>query len=188
MKHGLCACGCGQPTRLAPQTRKARGWVLGMPLKFLAGHNKGSARKQWKGGRGQTPAGYVSVSAPSHPKAHSGRVSEHVLVAEAALGRWLPAGAEVHHVDGNPSNNAPSNLVICQDAAYHLLLHKRMRALAACGHADWRPCCRCGAYDAPSRMSSSGKVRQWYHLECVRRYKQRRKARVAHLSDATGEP
>ena len=34
------------------------------------------------------------------------------------------------HLDGNPRNNAPSNLVICQDKAYHMLLHARQRERA----------------------------------------------------------
>jgi len=51
----------------------------------------------------------------------------HVLVAEKALGKTLPKGAVVHHVDGNRKNNEPTNLVVCPNQAYHLLLHKRMR-------------------------------------------------------------
>ena len=35
---GLCGCGCGQPTRLAEQTRTARGWVKGQPKRFVQGH------------------------------------------------------------------------------------------------------------------------------------------------------
>jgi len=45
-------------------------------------------------------------------------------IAEKALGHPLPPKAEIHHVDGDPLNNEPSNLVICEDRAYHLLLHK----------------------------------------------------------------
>lgn len=89
----------------------------------------------------------------------------HVLVAERALGRSLPAGAVVHHVDEDPSNNAPSNLVICPDQSYHMLLHCRMRALAGCGHADWRKCGICKTYDAPENLAfrAAGKV---YHRAC----------------------
>jgi hypothetical protein len=36
---GLCQCGCGEPTTLAPQTSAARGWVVGMPVRFVSGHN-----------------------------------------------------------------------------------------------------------------------------------------------------
>lgn len=59
-----------------------------------------------------------------------------VRIAEAALGHPLPTGAEVHHVDGNRKNNARSNLVICQDREYHLLLHKRQRLLRCGGNPN----------------------------------------------------
>lgn len=48
-------------------------------------------------------------------------------IAARALGRALPEGAEVHHLNGDHNDNRPCNLVICQDAEYHDLLHRRMR-------------------------------------------------------------
>ncbi len=90
---------------------------------------------------------------------------EHIRVAERALGHTLPKGAQVHHVDENRSNNANSNLVICPSQGYHNLLHKRMRALAACGHADWEKCARCKLYDKPTNLR--GQVKR-YHAECGR--------------------
>ena len=38
---GLCQCGCGQTTRIAPQTAACKGWIKGQPLKFVAGHRAG---------------------------------------------------------------------------------------------------------------------------------------------------
>ena len=64
------------------------------------------------------------------------RVNLHQAVAERALGRRLPKGAQVHHVDENPRNNANTNLVICQDMAYHKLLHMRANVLRAGGNPN----------------------------------------------------
>jgi len=85
------------------------------------------------------------------------RVLAHIFLAEKALGRALPPGVQVHHVDENPANNAPSNLVICPDAAYHKLLHQRQRAFDASGHYGWRKCQHCGQYDAPENLWTSRK-------------------------------
>lgn len=84
-----------------------------------------------------------------HPRAHGPwhHVQEHVLVAEAALGKHLPAGAEVHHVDGDGRNNANRNLVICQDKAYHKLLHWRERVIKRGGDPNvGQFCSECGAF------------------------------------------
>lgn len=35
----LCACGCGNPTRIAPRTRSRLGWVKGQYTKFLPSHH-----------------------------------------------------------------------------------------------------------------------------------------------------
>lgn len=93
---------------------------------------------------------------------------EHVLIAERAMGKPLPAKAEVHHVDESKGNNVPSNLVICQDHAYHRLLHVRMRALDACGNANWRKCTFCKRYDDPAAMTAN----RWsfYHAACHATY------------------
>ena len=55
------------------------------------------------------------------------RTYEHIVVAEKALGKPLPKGARVHHVNLDTHDNRRRNLVICPDEAYHQLLHKRMR-------------------------------------------------------------
>jgi hypothetical protein len=54
---------------------------------------------------------------------------EHVLIAEKALGKPLPKGAQVHHLNERKGDNRNRNLVVCPDDAYHKLLHKRARDL-----------------------------------------------------------
>lgn len=36
---GLCQCGCGNPTKIAPRNRPYLGYVKGQPLRFLRGHS-----------------------------------------------------------------------------------------------------------------------------------------------------
>ena len=54
------------------------------------------------------------------------RKREHVLVAERALARELKDGEHVHHINCNPFDNRPENLLICTHE-YHMSLHHRMR-------------------------------------------------------------
>lgn len=106
---------------------------------------------------------------------------EHVVIAERALGRPLPEDAEVHHLDENKKNNLPSNLVICPSREYHFLLHRRQKALDACGNADWLCCKLCKQYDDPNalvvRKSKTNRL-DIYHQTCNRDI-QRKKARAA---------
>lgn len=53
---------------------------------------------------------------------------EHRYLAEKALGKSLPEGAEVHHMNEDKADNkSPLNLIICPDRAYHKLLEQRTR-------------------------------------------------------------
>lgn len=96
-------------------------------------------------------------------------VLEHVAVAERALGRPLPPGVQVHHVDENKSNNGPGNLVICPDQAYHELLHIRQAAMDATGDPDKRKCKFCKEYDDVANMRPRSTERpnpSYVHLSC----------------------
>ena len=92
---------------------------------------------------------------------------EHVRIAERAIGKPLPKGAQVHHVNFDRSDNAPSNLVVCPSARYHQLLHIRTRALDATGNANARLCMFCREYDVPENLSGTTENRM-YHAACNR--------------------
>lgn len=105
---------------------------------------------------------------------------EHIVLARKALGRRLPSGAEVHHVDGNSYNNAPENLVICPDRAYHKLLHQRTDAYNACGNANARKCVFCGEYSLINEMGGTARS-GYYHRNCHNSYKKDRIKRRHNL-------
>ena len=95
-----------------------------------------------------------------------------IVEAERALGRSLPLGAVVHHLDGNPHNLEHSNLVICPSESYHKLLHMRQEALAVCGNADYKKCYICKCYSREADVSPLRKpgrhVTTFYHRACAR--------------------
>lgn len=117
----LCECGCGQFTTISRYNRN--GLNKGEPHRFLPKHHK-------SGGRPRLPV----VRAYRAIRSGSEYLHLHRIRAERALGRPLPEKAHVHHADGSKSDNAP--LVICEDAAYHRLLHRRMRIVKAGGNPN----------------------------------------------------
>ncbi len=98
---------------------------------------------------------------------------QHVHVAEKAIGKRLPEGAIVHHVNHDTLDNANSNLVVCQNRAYHNLLHARERALDACGNANWLMCPFCGKYDDPVNLYVYPNRRAGKHRDCFNAYRKK---------------
>lgn len=74
----------------------------------------------WRGGR-YLVGGYWYVRADDHPNCtKAGYMAEHRLAMESKLGRLLERAEVVHHIDGNPQNNHPDNLMVFQENAQHL--------------------------------------------------------------------
>lgn len=117
----------------------------------------------------RAPSGSGCVNADGYVRRKQNGIAkfEHVLIAERVLGRPLPNGVVVHHVNEMRTDNRQENLVVCT-LEYHALIHKRMRALAACGNANWLKCPHCKQYDDPGNLLPSGR-----HRDCQRRYDQR---------------
>lgn len=126
VRSGFCECGCGRRTRIAKQSRPEWEQYAGYPMRFIHGHShRGRRGTRWKGGRTQDPLGYWLVFRPHHPAARSGGyVLEHRLIWEETHGRLLRLDEHVHHLDGNPSNNDPANLVALTSDE-HVRLHAR---------------------------------------------------------------
>lgn len=88
-----------------------------------------------------------------HVQINGVRNYQHIFLAEKALGKKLPSGAMVHHVDENRQNNDPKNLVICPSQAYHQLLHKRQKAFEDCGNPSFERCRICSRYDSIENLN-----------------------------------
>jgi len=125
--YGYCQCGCGGLSPVAKWTNKRYAHIKGFPVRFISGHHNKTRKRNRKGGITQRSDGRTRILKHGHHRANNGYVLRAVFIAENVLGKNLPFDAVIHHFDGNPGNDNNENLVICENRAYHSLLHKRKR-------------------------------------------------------------
>lgn len=111
MRTGFCECGCGEPTRVARQTRNDRGDVKGQPVRFATGHNTRTSPVEylvaetgcWEWQRAKDPSGYGRMRSDG-----STRLAHRVFY-ERANGP-IPEGLPLDHLCRNPSCVNPDHL------------------------------------------------------------------------------
>lgn len=73
-----------------------------------------------------TMNGRTYIKDPNNPNSNnSGLVAEAVVAAQEKLGRPLEPEEVVHHIDGNPQNNSPENIIVFVSQQYHQQWHRR---------------------------------------------------------------
>jgi hypothetical protein len=101
-----CICGCGSVTNTTPS---------GVRRDFIRGHNR-----RLVGSNGWLEGGYRYIYVKGR------KIAEHRHVMEQQFGRKLTSNEVVHHVDGNPLNNEPANLVVLTRSE-----HQRLHACSS---------------------------------------------------------
>jgi len=136
---------------------KARGFCIVHYSRFMRYGR--TTLKEWSGHIDKDGYRVVPVTGIKYGK------REHILKAELALGKPLPKGAHVHHVNENRSDNRNENLVVCSGIKYHKLIHIRTEALNATGDANKRKCILCKQWDSPENLGN-----QIRHKKCHAEY------------------
>ena len=132
------------------------------------------------------PNEYRLIKNPSHHRANPfGFVYEHIIVAENKIRRPLFKEEHVHHINGNPSDNDPANLLICKGAAEHMKIHADKKILAASGNPSiHRICGRCKQVLLKTQFSpSSSRGRKCLSSTCKPCRSEKEKTRQWQLKE-----
>lgn len=89
--------------------------------------------------------GYLLQRAPDHPFCNgSGYVLQHRLICEEALGRYLTADEQCHHLNEVKSDNRIENLLVVPNFAVHRYFHNHP--------PEWVPRCDCCGRPRPEML------------------------------------
>lgn len=96
------------------------------------GNALGKEHPKWKGGLCKHGRGYIKEYAPQHPMQSGNYVSQHRLVMEKHLGRYLLPKEVVHHINGIKDDNRLENLMLFPNHKAHRLFHIQLNPRKPC--------------------------------------------------------
>lgn len=112
VRPGTCACGCGEATPISRETNRTKGWLKGVPRKWIHGHQLRATGPRfvergpmdcWIWQRSLDSGGYgLQWTDGTHKKAHRAVYEE--LVSP------VPLGLVLHHICGVRSCVNPGHL------------------------------------------------------------------------------
>ena len=164
---GLCMCGCGSVTNIAPQSCTSKGWVRGCPKPYVLGHNKWTGQKPderlwsnvlktdgcwlWEGGGAKNGYGSFSYMGKTYKSHRFSWFLAHGVFPENQINHKCPDGENKrcvrpdHLYDGTHSENmrdAAANGRTCRGDKNGQRLHPEKTARGI----------RSGAYTHPEHV------------------------------------
>lgn len=115
----LCACGCGAVPR------SMWNYGSGRPVRYVWGHYPKVAHP--RKGVPVTPETRAKIGAVKRGKKHSDETRAKISAAQRTRAKMTATRPLIHHIDGNHSNNDPSNRWVFPNQREHMRYHNWVR-------------------------------------------------------------